>query len=389
MGEPALKVESTLKDDTQKWSNKKVQVAGFTEGLREKEVERLKKKMSKKGWELVEYNDDGMSKSHAVFRRPIDYKEPSSGFLKYTGHFFLFTILFSMFNNLHYYVNVIMFSVSVFAIFYKKFNELYSSKPVLKTGLKHLAFAFGFAIFGSYGQYQLNQEVIDQTDKVTKILEKTRTLISEKKFDEAKNSLKTVIGQNKANNIDEAKKLHKELVRLNSKSMVKNLVMGLSELNFKKLLDKNLELKIVSNPIINSEVISKMQVIAPKIKNEFYKGLKQKKVAAAKDKAEKERLAKEQAKYDAIITKIGPKPENSGWDGSVRPAKKWLESNLKDPDSLKDEEWYQVRLVELNGNHYWHTAVKYRAKNSFGAYILGAHEFYIQNGYVVKANSLQ
>lgn len=48
-------------------AKKNISVAGFTKNQRTKELEKIKKKYSKKGYEFVEYIDDGVTKSIAIF----------------------------------------------------------------------------------------------------------------------------------------------------------------------------------------------------------------------------------------------------------------------------------------------------------------------------------
>lgn len=60
--------------------------------------------------------------------------------------------------------------------------------------------------------------------------------------------------------------------------------------------------------------------------------------------------------------------ENSSWDGSVRQVKSWLKDNLKDPGSLEFVEWSPV--VKLAKNQGFAVRAKYRAKNSFGGFVV-------------------
>jgi hypothetical protein len=46
---------------------KKVSIAGLTKAQREEELERIKKKLEKKGYVFIEYIDDGITKSNAIF----------------------------------------------------------------------------------------------------------------------------------------------------------------------------------------------------------------------------------------------------------------------------------------------------------------------------------
>jgi len=66
--------------------------------------------------------------------------------------------------------------------------------------------------------------------------------------------------------------------------------------------------------------------------------------------------------------------KNSGWDGSVSQVKSWLTSNLKDPGSLEFIEWSSVQKTNDGG---FMVRVKYRAKNSFGGYVVENKIFYL------------
>lgn len=61
-----------------------------------------------------------------------------------------------------------------------------------------------------------------------------------------------------------------------------------------------------------------------------------------------------------------PKIQNSPWDGSVYQVENYLKKNLKDPDSYQSIEWSSV--AEKDGNYQ--VRHKYRAKNSFGGYVV-------------------
>ena len=65
--------------------------------------------------------------------------------------------------------------------------------------------------------------------------------------------------------------------------------------------------------------------------------------------------------------------QNSAWDGSVWQAKKYIKSQLKDPDSYESIEWSNV-VKNDNGYCVRH---KFRAKNSFGAYTVEEYIIYL------------
>lgn len=67
---------------------------------------------------------------------------------------------------------------------------------------------------------------------------------------------------------------------------------------------------------------------------------------------------------------------NSSFDGSVAQVEKYLEKNLKDPDSYEAIEWSDVKKVE-GQSHRFVVRHKYRAKNGFGGMKIENKLFYL------------
>ncbi len=81
---------------------------------------------------------------------------------------------------------------------------------------------------------------------------------------------------------------------------------------------------------------------------------------------------------------------NSAWDGSVYQVERWLKDNLKDPDSFKAIEWSPVVEVPPGSSlpHKFIVRCKYRAKNSFGGYVIEQKMFYLDSeGNVVNVQA--
>lgn len=66
---------------------------------------------------------------------------------------------------------------------------------------------------------------------------------------------------------------------------------------------------------------------------------------------------------------------NSVWDSSVYQVEDYLKRTLKDPDSYQSIEWYKVKKTST-GFKVLH---KYRAKNSFGGYVVEIAEFILDS----------
>ena len=81
-----------------------------------------------------------------------------------------------------------------------------------------------------------------------------------------------------------------------------------------------------------------------------------------------------------------PVVSNSGWDGSVHQVERYLKRNLKDPSSLNVIEWGNV-VPGADGGFV--VRVKYRAKNSFGGYVVEDQVFSLDaQGNVIGAVNL-
>jgi len=76
--------------------------------------------------------------------------------------------------------------------------------------------------------------------------------------------------------------------------------------------------------------------------------------------------------------KASEKVVNSSWDGSVRQVERYLKNNLKDPDSYQAIAWGPVVDGQTPKGRY-HVQHKYRAKNSFGGYVIEFHVFHLDS----------
>jgi hypothetical protein len=100
--------------------------------------------------------------------------------------------------------------------------------------------------------------------------------------------------------------------------------------------------------------------------------------------AEQQRKDQEEASKRAWIRNEertrGPRPVPSPWDTICPEVNSWMRANLKDYDSHKIVDGSDVVTY---GNDAWCQRLKYRARNSFGAYNLEEKLFVIKNGKVI------
>lgn len=67
---------------------------------------------------------------------------------------------------------------------------------------------------------------------------------------------------------------------------------------------------------------------------------------------------------------------NDNLDGSVWQVKRWMQDNLKDPDSVQFMGWSGVTEAKEGG---YLVTCKYRAKNSFGGYAIEKTTFHLDS----------
>ena len=61
---------------------------------------------------------------------------------------------------------------------------------------------------------------------------------------------------------------------------------------------------------------------------------------------------------------------------------------LNDPYSMRIVRWSDITKISLSEGPYWRVVVKYRAKNTFGAYVLSERVFYIRKGKIASTFEL-
>lgn len=102
-----------------------------------------------------------------------------------------------------------------------------------------------------------------------------------------------------------------------------------------------------------------------------------------------EKTRKRWARLAAEELVLGPKPENSGWNGKVHCVDLYLKKTLNDYGSSEYLEWSPVVRVDVKGEPYWSVKLKLRAKNAFGAYIVKDVLFLIRQNEVVSSVGLE
>lgn len=95
-------------------------------------------------------------------------------------------------------------------------------------------------------------------------------------------------------------------------------------------------------------------------------------------------FSKEAAERQKSEARIGKAPASSSRDGAVYVVKRYLEQKVKDPKSLEFIEWSPVALLKLPDGEAWGVRVKYRAKNSFGGYVVETGLVAIRNDQIVN-----
>lgn len=82
---------------------------------------------------------------------------------------------------------------------------------------------------------------------------------------------------------------------------------------------------------------------------------------------------------------IGPKPEQSAWDGEVKIVRDYVKSIANDPSSVKFLEWSKV--TEFGES--WFVRAKFSGKNALGGTVTNNMGFFIQDGKVVRVTEIR
>lgn len=81
---------------------------------------------------------------------------------------------------------------------------------------------------------------------------------------------------------------------------------------------------------------------------------------------------------------------NSSLDASVHQVEQFLKDNLNDPDSYEGISWSEVQILSESQEYKYYVRHKYRAKNSFGGYVIENQIFYLDaNGNVVDVKDYE
>lgn len=84
---------------------------------------------------------------------------------------------------------------------------------------------------------------------------------------------------------------------------------------------------------------------------------------------------------------LGEKPSQSK-DGKVQAVMTYFNENYNDPYSMRFVRWSPIEKRLFQNEYYWTVQVKFRAKNTFNAYVLVEEIFYIRKNKVIKTQKL-
>ena len=84
---------------------------------------------------------------------------------------------------------------------------------------------------------------------------------------------------------------------------------------------------------------------------------------------------------------IGARPSQAK-NGKISVIMSYFNEVLHDPYSMRIVRWSPVTRITVVGGSFWRIAVKYRAKNRMGAYVLSERVFYIRHNKIVSSFEL-
>lgn len=99
--------------------------------------------------------------------------------------------------------------------------------------------------------------------------------------------------------------------------------------------------------------------------------------------AARKKLVEEEAERAALALLCGPKPLQSGWDGSLPAVKDYLRESANDPDSIEVSD---CTIPQLTKKYCWLSTCKVRGKNGFGAMILNQYRFSIARHPILESH---
>lgn len=384
-----------------KIETKRIKVTGLTQKSRDKNLEFLKNRMANYGWSFKSA-DEGWTGVYAIFERTIDEKRwlKKKRFNYFWTSLILGSIIGAMISKFTIEgAPVILIVLVLFLTFFKfkgkKQWKRFGSKTLLGS---IVALICAYILLIPHQNSLINQEKYDTyVAEANTALDSKNYLIAIHKLKEAtKISVK---------NEGNAKLILDELEKATSKEELANFLGDLSDSQFEIFLKTEDLPKVTSfkeprvntifkNIIIDSKTnaikIRMGEIKARETKRKEKELAKKKRLAEIKERKKQEAEAKKHTKKIAELEKkIGEKPVQSQWDGSVQIAENYLKSHLRDPDSLKYESWSPVFLFENKNNKYWATRVTYRAKNGFGGFTKESKMFLIQHGQVVSVLNLK
>jgi hypothetical protein len=195
------------------------------------------------------------------------------------------------------------------------------------------------------------QEGVDK--RADQIVQQSITAVSENEFDKAETLLNEAdklynSDNNKASNIEDM------LDKFKSENFLKKSLVGLSEDEFGKLKQDDLNKKFLNNDKLNDLLILKMQKSADS-RAEFIKEIE------AQERLEKERELKEKREAKAAAREKKIEDQFSAWDGSHRKLEDFIKKNMNDPDSYE-----HVETVYWDRGDFLVVKTTFRGNNAFG-----------------------
>lgn len=282
-------------------------------------------------------------------------------------------------------------------------------KYVSENNYRSAVFSYKTAL----GKWEASKSYPFSREEIEKELKEVRTPYAKQLLVEARQILDAgdivkaeaalKMAQMEDSNLEEIRAVSDQIAKANALTKANRLLdEALASLNSNKTEEAIFKFReavsLVSDNPRNAEIKEKL---APTIKNKTkeyiaasIKSLNEWNISDAEVKIELiavfdpensqlEGLKKRLSDTQATLKEIGPKPVNSAWDAAVSPVQDFLKRNLKDPGSVQYDEWSAVFMADYGGKKCWAVRCRYRAKNSFGGYVLSNQIFYIRNDTVI------
>lgn len=209
--------------------------------------------------------------------------------------------------------------------------------------------------------FAISSQTAAEERKVDKIVEEASLLIDNGEMSAAKEKIENAKSKYSTSD-NKATKLEDEIEKSKSVDFAKEQLVGLTDDEFAKLQEGELEKSFLTQKTLNADLISLMEKQAPerdKIIKQIEEKIEQERIAAEKEAERKKQEELNKNRKETIEKQF------SAWDGSHPALTRLIKKNMNDPDSY---DHIETRFRD-DGNSIF-VITKFRGANAFGGKVI-------------------